>query len=124
MQIEESPFSEEFEVSLDSGRTVWIMEGDGIAFEYVFDNGRVETDPAKYMFEPMEEGGVVKISGYFDESVKVDEGTKRTVPVPRLVVWKWPLGTPVNAKVEVRGKSYKFVKREVDANIGMVIWLA
>ncbi|MDR3341807.1 MAG: hypothetical protein LBT14_03285 [Treponema sp.] len=65
------------------------------------------------------------IRGIFDESVLIDDGNSRktTRPIPRIILYEVPEYESGKTEIVVRGKTYRAQKHEVDANIGVVLFL-
>jgi hypothetical protein len=63
------------------------------------------------------------VRGIFDESVLTGDERKTTRPVPRILLYEAPEYISGKTKVIARGKVYHAQKHEIDANIGVVLYL-
>jgi hypothetical protein len=115
--IEESPFSEEIVVNEPDGNVWNITDGYPRTIEFERLSG------GAYSFVPYDGSGSVTINGLFDESVEDSYDRKTRRRKPRVVVFGWPRHTPNGTIIEVNGKTYKVTSYEVDANVGIVVWL-
>ena len=93
-------------------------------WQTMFDGGNAETPITEYEYLL---GGVhaidLKLRGIFDESAKKDDRTGAIRRVPRVTLFAVPSGNKKGVPIIVRGKEYKIDRQEVDANIGIVLWL-
>jgi hypothetical protein len=83
---------------------------------------QIENSPFSEDFIVYAPEGESAIRGLFDESVMADEKQQSTRVVPRITVVDFPQDT-AEIVIRVRGKDYHVNKRDVDANIGIVVWL-
>jgi hypothetical protein len=105
-QIEGSPFSEDFIISVAGDEPVCLAALDGTELTTL---GSGE--------------GELRVRGIFDESVERETGNKAIRNKPRLYVYRWINPMPQSTKVIVRGKEYAATSYDKDANTGIVVWL-
>jgi hypothetical protein len=106
-QIEEqSPFSEEFVITWeaeDASKPVLVaLDGQELS---VLENCEL------------------RVRGIFDESVERESANSAIRKKPRLYVYRWLRPMPAETRVVVRSKEYVATSYDIDANMGIVVWL-
>lgn len=69
------------------------------------------------------DGHELRVRGIFDESVEREAGNSAIRKKPRLYVYRWLHPMPTDTRVVVRWKEYIATSYDMDANMGIVVWL-